>query len=165
MIDKELEFYKKRKEFCKINYLDWKDDKFNMLDNLFIVGIKSLNDKSNDLISFNTLNYITIYFNRISQKYFCMYDDIEGINNNIDYITAEFLNILDAIFFKQFNSDLFDEIQQAIIYIKYDIYLFIENTLNNDNNSLLVAIIQSMCTILGINKTYNVFQTFIKENI
>lgn len=68
MIDKELEFYKERKEFCKINYPDWKDDKFNMLDNLFITGIKSLNDKSDDLISFNTLNYITIYFNRASKK-------------------------------------------------------------------------------------------------
>lgn len=158
MIDKELEFYKERKEFCKINYQDWKDDKYNMLDNLFITGIKSLNDKSNDLISFNTLNYITIYFNRASKKYYYIYDDIENINKNIDYITIEFFKILKLV-----SSD---ELQEAIINIKDNIYLYVENIINNNSNSLLVSvIIASMCTIYGINNICEILQAFIKENI
>ena len=70
----ELQHMKEERERCKNTYPDWKDDKFNCLDNKFIFAIKSSEDHSDEEPSFHTLNDFTIYYNRKSKLYFLELD-------------------------------------------------------------------------------------------
>lgn len=70
----QLEHMKEEKERCKLLYKDWKDNEYNCLDNLFLWGIKSVEDLSDALVSFHTLNDFTLYYNRQFKLYFIEID-------------------------------------------------------------------------------------------
>lgn len=63
--------YRYEKERCSRLYPDWKDDEFNMLDNLFIWGY---NIDKNITPSFYSWDDAYIYYNRVSKKYFMTID-------------------------------------------------------------------------------------------
>lgn len=79
----ELQNMEKEKERCKNTYPDWKDDKFNCLDNKFIFAIKSSEDHSDEEPSFHTLNNFTVYYNRKSKLYFIELDLPENVKDDL----------------------------------------------------------------------------------
>ena len=71
---KELKKAKKEKKRCKKMYSDWRDDEFNCGPNKFIFGVvsdtnKYLKTPQDGCASFQTLNDLTIYYNRDMHKY------------------------------------------------------------------------------------------------
>lgn len=62
---------KREKARCARLYPDWRDDEFNMLDNLFIWGY---NTNPNIAPSFLSWDDAYIYFNRATKKYYMTID-------------------------------------------------------------------------------------------
>ena len=63
--------YKREKARCARLYPDWRDDEFNMLDNLFIWGY---NTDAKIIPSFYSWDDAYIYFNRKTKKYYMTID-------------------------------------------------------------------------------------------
>ena len=63
--------YKREKDRCARLYPDWKDDEFNMLDNLFIWGY---NIDPNIIPSFYSWDDAYVYYNRAAKKYYMTVD-------------------------------------------------------------------------------------------
>lgn len=107
-IKKELKRASKEKKRCKKIYSDWIDNEFNCGANKFIFGIISdsnnyLDTKDNE-VSFNTLNDLTIYYNRDTKKYIL---DIEVGYNNQEESDIKYLDRLLKLF-KDFIQSQYD---------------------------------------------------------
>jgi hypothetical protein len=63
--------YKREKDRCARLYPDWKDDEFNMLDNLFIWGC---NVDPNVTPSFFSWDDAYVYYNRATKRYYMTID-------------------------------------------------------------------------------------------
>jgi hypothetical protein len=81
MIKKLNKDMKREKARCARTYPDWRDDEFNMLDNLFIWGY---NTNPNVTPSFCSWNDAYVYYNRATKTYY-MIIDIEGVSEEQGY--------------------------------------------------------------------------------
>lgn len=85
---------KREKARCARLYPDWRDDEFNMFDNLFIWGYT---ENSKTIPSFYTWEDAYIYFNRANKKYYMAIDTgFYGVRGDIDLVRVE-LQRLDQI--------------------------------------------------------------------
>ena len=75
----------KDKERCRREYIDWKDDEFNMLDNKFIWGY---NVDPNKTPSFLSWDDAYIYFDRKNKKY-CMIVDTTFYTKQLEVDKSE----------------------------------------------------------------------------
>ena len=79
--------YKREKARCARLYPDWRDDEFNMLDNLFIWGY---NVDPKTMPSFCSWDDAYIYFNRQTKKYYMTIDTgFYGCNYDAELTRAE----------------------------------------------------------------------------
>lgn len=79
--------YKREKARCARLYSDWRDDEFNMLDNLFIWGY---NADPKVIPSFLSWDDAYIYFNRQTKKYYMTIDTgFYGCNYDAELARAE----------------------------------------------------------------------------
>lgn len=98
-LKKEFEFYKKEAERCARSYSDWKDDDFNFLDNKYIWGV-AIEGKSAGPASFQTLNYLDLYYNRKTKLYFLNVDFSHWANpdwKDSDYLTSLLHSLRDYV--------------------------------------------------------------------
>lgn len=87
-VEKELLKWEEKRKFCKETYSDWEDNEFNCADLKFILGVKSKEDKSNDVPSYCTLNIFTVNYDRSTKKYFADFDIPYSIRNKKDFIVC-----------------------------------------------------------------------------
>ena len=78
------------KRYCKKHFPDWKDDEYNCGDLKFLWGISYLGGRTP--ASFCTLNFASLYYSRIKERYFLDLDlsDCKTLNS--------FYMILDGIY-------------------------------------------------------------------
>jgi hypothetical protein len=123
-LKREMRHYKRQMRRCKKQYPDWRDDEYNMLDNLFVWAVTE-NPEDQHSPSFSTLNKAEIYYNRATERYYMHIDTehydltradaresyaflLHDIKNKLrDHLTA--LNGNMTIDYKKFNiADIMD---------------------------------------------------------
>lgn len=72
-LKREMRHYKRQMRRCKKQYPDWRDDEYNMLDNLFVWAVTE-NPEDQHNPSFSTLNKAEIYYNRATKRYYLHID-------------------------------------------------------------------------------------------
>ena len=78
---------KREKARCARLYPDWRDDEFNMLDNLFVWGY---NTNPNTIPSFHSWDDAYIYYNRQTKKYYMTIDTgFYGLRYDADLARVE----------------------------------------------------------------------------
>ena len=160
---KELKRANKEKKRCKKLYSDWIDNEFNCGPNKFIFAITS--DANNLLetkdieISFNTLNDLTVYYNRDTKKYLL---DVEvGYNSSneteiqyLDRLLKEFKNFIQSNYNLKLNylleTSLFTFLDDMSNYWSADdlitlyckFYIFVQGYKQNLRNKKYLDIIE-----------------------
>lgn len=89
-LKEEFDFYKRESERCARSYSDWKNDEFNFLDNNYLWGVV-IEGKSASPASFQTLNYLDLYYNRKTKLYFLNIDFSHWAHpdwKDSDYLTS-----------------------------------------------------------------------------
>ena len=122
---------KREKARCAHLYPDWRDDEFNMLDNLFIWGYNT-NPKITP--SFYSWDDAYIYYNRMTKKY-CMTIDtgFYGINYDADSARVESVRL------DQIDMAFRDFLIKKGLPMRADIFPFEDPTLEADTlNELYV---------------------------
>ena len=161
---KELKRANKEKKRCKKMYPDWVDNEFNCGANKFIYGVISESnnylESKNNKVSFNTLNDLTIYYNRDSKKYLL---DIEvGYNDEskegdiayLDRLLKEFKNFVQAQYHLKLSymleKSLFTFLEDKSNYLSADdlitlyckFYIFVQGYKQNFKNKKYLDIIE-----------------------
>ncbi len=138
----EFEFYRKESERCAKSYSDWKNDETNCLDNKYLWGI-TVEGRSTGPASFQTLNYLDLYYNRRTKLYFLdidlshwahpewkdsdyLFSLLKLLKNYIESITGESLSAKEYLISTlDFHTvpDMFNDTSLEKLYYKF--YLFI----------------------------------------
>lgn len=160
---KEMKRANKERKRCKKMYPDWVDNEFNCGANKFIFGVISdsnnyLESKNND-VSFNTLNDLTIYYNRDSKKYLLdievgYNEPKEGDITYLDRLLKEFKNFVQAQYslklpyiletslfvFLEDTSNYWSADDLITLYCKF--YIFVQGYKQNFKNKKYLDIIE-----------------------